>query len=296
MHLTGRDGDRRIILSSLFVAAIAGLTVLASQQASPLPNKAGSLKFAAIGDNGTGDRAQYEVGAADGDGARARFPSISSSCSATTCTAGQKPADFVKKFEKPYAPLLEAGVKFQASLGNHDRPENVSYKLYNMDGQRYYTLRPEQRPVLRPRQHADGSETVAVAGGDPAGREGGVEDLLLPPSAVFERGAARLVGRPARRCWSRSSSSTASTSSSPATITSTSASSRRRASTTSCRARRASCERATCGPTTRPPRTSIRIRASCWSRSPDDDMFFQAISRTGQDRRFRRHPSQAEAA
>ena len=30
-------------------------------------------------------------------------------------------------------------MKFRASLGNHDRPENVSYKLYNMDGQRYYT-------------------------------------------------------------------------------------------------------------------------------------------------------------
>ena len=52
---------------------------------------------------------------------------------------GQKPADFVKKFELPYAPLLSAGVKFQASLGNHDRPENVSYKPFNMNGQRYYT-------------------------------------------------------------------------------------------------------------------------------------------------------------
>ena len=52
---------------------------------------------------------------------------------------GQQPADFVKKFEQPYAPLLAAGVKFQASLGNHDRPENVSYKPFNMNGQRYYT-------------------------------------------------------------------------------------------------------------------------------------------------------------
>ena len=52
---------------------------------------------------------------------------------------GQQPADFVKKFEQPYAPLLSAGVKFQASLGNHDRPENVSYKPFNMNGQRYYT-------------------------------------------------------------------------------------------------------------------------------------------------------------
>jgi 3',5'-cyclic AMP phosphodiesterase CpdA len=52
---------------------------------------------------------------------------------------GQQPADFVKKFEMPYASLLSAGVKFQASLGNHDRAENVSYKPFNMNGERYYT-------------------------------------------------------------------------------------------------------------------------------------------------------------
>jgi len=52
---------------------------------------------------------------------------------------GQQPADFVKKFEMPYAALLSAGVKFQASLGNHDRPQNVSYKPFNMNGERYYT-------------------------------------------------------------------------------------------------------------------------------------------------------------
>ena len=51
----------------------------------------------------------------------------------------QRPADFVRKFEQPYAPLLSIGVKFQASLGNHDTPEQISYKPYNMNGQRYYT-------------------------------------------------------------------------------------------------------------------------------------------------------------
>ena len=52
---------------------------------------------------------------------------------------GQTPADYVRKFEQPYAPLLAAGVKFQASIGNHDRPEQVYYKPFNMNGQRYYT-------------------------------------------------------------------------------------------------------------------------------------------------------------
>ena len=125
MHLTGRDGDRRVILSSLFVAALAGLTVLASQQSAPLPNKAGSLKFAAIGDNGTGERAQYEV-AQQMATARATFPYDLVIMLGDNMYGGQKPADFVNKFEKPYAALLDAGVKFRASLGNHDRPENVS--------------------------------------------------------------------------------------------------------------------------------------------------------------------------
>jgi 3',5'-cyclic AMP phosphodiesterase CpdA len=52
---------------------------------------------------------------------------------------GQRPADYVRKFEQPYAALLAAGVKFQASIGNHDRPDQISYEPFNMNGQRYYT-------------------------------------------------------------------------------------------------------------------------------------------------------------
>jgi predicted MPP superfamily phosphohydrolase len=52
----------------------------------------------------------------------------------------QRPADFVTKFEKPYKGLLDAGVKFYASLGNHDEPGNKFYKLWNMNGQNYYAF------------------------------------------------------------------------------------------------------------------------------------------------------------
>jgi predicted phosphodiesterase len=52
----------------------------------------------------------------------------------------QNPQDFVDKFERPYAPLLQAGVPFYAALGNHDKPENRDYKAFNMGGQRYYTF------------------------------------------------------------------------------------------------------------------------------------------------------------
>ena len=54
---------------------------------------------------------------------------------------GQKAEDFVKKFETPYKPLLDGGVKFFASLGNHDDQNNRFYPLWNMNGERYYTYK-----------------------------------------------------------------------------------------------------------------------------------------------------------
>jgi Calcineurin-like phosphoesterase len=49
--------------------------------------------------------------------------------------------DYQRKFELPYKPLLDAGVKFYAALGNHDNPNQRNYGLFNMGGQRYYTFR-----------------------------------------------------------------------------------------------------------------------------------------------------------
>jgi hypothetical protein len=107
-------------------------------QTPPLPNRPDSLKFAAIGDNGTGDRGQYEI-AQQMTSAHGTFPFDLVIMLGDNMYGRQRPSDFVKKFEQPYAALLSAGVRFQASLGNHDRPDNVSYKLFNMNGQRYYS-------------------------------------------------------------------------------------------------------------------------------------------------------------
>ena len=126
----------RIAATLLVVAGIAAAGLLA--QSSPLPNRPGSLKFAAIGDNGTGDRPQYEV-AQQMATVHAAFPFDLVIMLGDNMYGGQSAADYVRKFEQPYAPLLAAGVKFQASIGNHDRPDQVSYKPYNMNGQRYYT-------------------------------------------------------------------------------------------------------------------------------------------------------------
>ena len=91
-----------------------------------------------MGDNGTGDRAQYEL-AQQMSKAHASFPFDLVIMLGDNMYGSQRPADYVKKFEQPYAPLLSAGVRFQASLGNHDRPDQVSYRPFNMNGQRYYT-------------------------------------------------------------------------------------------------------------------------------------------------------------
>ena len=135
--IEGVPSSSRRIGSLLLVVALVASAGLAFQS-PPLPNRQGSLKFAAIGDNGTGDRPQYEV-AQQMASVRAAFPFDLVIMLGDNMYGSQRPADYVKKFEQPYAALLSAGVKFQASLGNHDRPEQVSYKFYNMNGQRYYS-------------------------------------------------------------------------------------------------------------------------------------------------------------
>jgi hypothetical protein len=103
-----------------------------------VPNRPGSLKFAAIGDNGTGEQPEYDV-ANQMDLWHQRFPFDMVIMLGDNLYGSQGPADFVQKFERPYKPLLDAGVKFYASLGNHDKTSNDSYRLFNMGGERYYT-------------------------------------------------------------------------------------------------------------------------------------------------------------
>ncbi|MCC6860497.1 MAG: metallophosphoesterase [Bryobacterales bacterium] len=105
------------------------------------PQAADSLRFAVIGDSGTGDRAAYEL-AAQLAKSRDIFPFDFALMLGDNMYGRERPRDFEKKFERPYKPLIDAGVKFHASLGNHDDPNQVSYKLFNMDGRRYYSFKP----------------------------------------------------------------------------------------------------------------------------------------------------------
>ena len=121
-----------------------GTEVVATQQQPgtvPLPNKAGTYKFAVLGDFGTGSREQYELGRQMAS-VHARFKFEHVILVGDNLYGSERPQDFKKKFEEPYKALLDAGVKFYASLGNHDAREQRYYKPFNMDGKLYYSFNP----------------------------------------------------------------------------------------------------------------------------------------------------------
>ena len=126
-------------MASLFVVAVRLLAAPpAGPPAASLPTRPDSLKFAVIGDTGTGGGPEYEVGARMNE-ARAAFPYDMVLMLGDNIYGRQDPQDFVAKFQRPYAALLTAGVIFYASLGNHDSPNNRLYPGFNMAGERYYT-------------------------------------------------------------------------------------------------------------------------------------------------------------
>ena len=55
----------------------------------------------------------------------------------------ERPQDFTRKFELPYKALLDAKIPFYAALGNHDDPNQRFYKLFNMNGERFYTFKKQ---------------------------------------------------------------------------------------------------------------------------------------------------------
>ncbi len=125
-------------------------TAPASAQSSPpqapaltLPNRADSLKFAVLGDFGTGSSEQYDL-AAQMKRVHDLFPFELVTLVGDNLYGSERPQDFKNKFETPYQPLLESGVKFYASLGNHDAREQRYYKLFNMDGKLYYSFKAKQ--------------------------------------------------------------------------------------------------------------------------------------------------------
>ena len=129
---------RRLFMS---VLVLVGLTIALPAQDLKLPLKDGSVKFAVIGDTGTGDNHQLAI-AKQLTTYRGRFPFDFVIMLGDNLYGGNSPKDYDKKFAMPYKPLLDGGVKFYASLGNHDDPSERFYKPFNMNGERYYSFKP----------------------------------------------------------------------------------------------------------------------------------------------------------
>jgi 3',5'-cyclic AMP phosphodiesterase CpdA len=135
---------RRLLLSILLLA----LTGPLAAQDLKLPNKDGTVKFAVLGDTGTGGSDQYAVGKQLMN-FRTTFPFDFALLLGDNLYGGENPRDYSKKFELPYKPLLDAKVKFYAALGNHDDPNQRMYKQFNMNGERYYSFKPSLTAGVR---------------------------------------------------------------------------------------------------------------------------------------------------
>src|SRR5262245_56420618 len=107
---------RKTTLTLLVIILVVVLATYA--QDIRLPLKKDSVRFAAIGDNGTGGKAEYQV-AERLAAARRKFPFEFVVMMGDNLYGGDTPKDFARKFETPYKPLLDIGVKFYATLGNH---------------------------------------------------------------------------------------------------------------------------------------------------------------------------------
>jgi predicted MPP superfamily phosphohydrolase len=133
-----RSFHSAIVYLCIVVFSLAGE---GQQAAVKLPLHSGSVRFAVIGDSGTGNKEQYEV-AQELDRYRQTVKFDFVIMLGDNIYGGHSASDFKRKFEEPYKPLLDAGVNFYASLGNHDDP-NIErlYKPFNMNGERYYTFK-----------------------------------------------------------------------------------------------------------------------------------------------------------
>lgn len=136
------------LLLSRRATAVQTPPAVEASKAIKLPLKEGSFRFAVMGDTGRGDRGQYEM-AAQMAKTHKEFPFELMLMNGDNIYGADGASEMRRKFETPYKPLLDAGVKFQASLGNHDNPNQRFYKLFNMGGSRFYTFRPPKTENIR---------------------------------------------------------------------------------------------------------------------------------------------------
>src|SRR4030095_16234840 len=105
-----------------------------------LPIKKDSLKFAIIGDTGSGTDKQQQI-ADMMVRYKETFPFEFVLMMGDNLYGGDTAKDYQKKFESVYKPLLDAKLKFYATLGNHDDPNQRLYDHFNMNGKEYYSFK-----------------------------------------------------------------------------------------------------------------------------------------------------------
>ncbi|GEM_PF-756620 len=141
------SGVRRCGVWSLLVLWLGWFLVGVAAGGSaldPLARGNAIVKFAVIGDFGTGGRAQKKV-------AEQMVVWHDRHHYSFVITVGDNiypfgsPHDYRRKFEIPYAELLRRGVTFYAALGNHDVKFGrwkaaINYPLFHMNGRRYYSF------------------------------------------------------------------------------------------------------------------------------------------------------------
>ena len=132
------SGALRRLLALLLIASVC--LAVPSAQDLALPNKPDSVKFAVIGDQGSGEKPQYEVGSQMATFHK-KFPFTFVITVGDNLYGAERPQDFKSKFELPYKALLDDKVDFYASLGNHDDPNQNKYTPFNMGGKQYYTFK-----------------------------------------------------------------------------------------------------------------------------------------------------------
>jgi 3',5'-cyclic AMP phosphodiesterase CpdA len=137
-------------LIALLISAILSSPTLAQKNSNnnahsaplklALPLKDGSLRFAVIGDTGSGTSKQRDVG-----DMMVRYHTAFSFefvlMMGDNLYGGEAPQDFEKKFAEPYKALLDQKVKFYATLGNHDLALQTNYENFNMNGKEYYRFK-----------------------------------------------------------------------------------------------------------------------------------------------------------
>ncbi|HUK87476.1 MAG TPA: metallophosphoesterase [Terriglobales bacterium] len=139
--MTMRYRTLLVLLGCLALAAGALQSSAPSQRPADLrlPLTPESVRFAVIGDSGTGTAEQYQV-AQEMEKFRQSVGFDFVLMLGDNIYGGKDANSFARKFEIPYKPLLDAGVKFYASLGNHDDPNERLYAPFNMGGKRYYSF------------------------------------------------------------------------------------------------------------------------------------------------------------